>query len=75
MTIKCYPDRGARHVIIKVVDNGPGLTPSQLAQLSQVGSCQLDSAAGRRKGAGTTALLRLPVMQAATDSRLRNDFW
>jgi signal transduction histidine kinase len=103
VTIKCYPDRGARHVIIKVVDNGPGLTPSQLAQLSQVGSCQLDSAAGRRagglglglpithqlmaahggvlrlsspgKGAGTTALLRLPVMQAATDSRLRNDFW
>ncbi len=36
VTVKAYPDRGARHVIIKVVDNGPGLTAKQLAQLGDV---------------------------------------
>ncbi len=37
VTVKAYPDRGARHVVIKVVDDGPGLTTQHLEQLNNNG--------------------------------------
>lgn len=41
MTVKAYPDRGGRHVIIKVIDNGSGMTPEQLAAVAQPNMTQV----------------------------------
>ncbi len=145
MTVKAYPDRGARHVVIKVVDNGPGLSAQHLAQINdaahtaqvrgragplaapadirtstlpskpwracvaaefarrhaRAAAAQIDAFSRRAgglglglpitfqlaaahggvvrvtspgPGGGTTAILKLPVMQPATDARLKDAF-
>uniref|UniRef100_A0A7S0RFF1 histidine kinase n=1 Tax=Chlamydomonas leiostraca TaxID=1034604 RepID=A0A7S0RFF1_9CHLO len=101
ISVKAYPDRGARHVMVKVVDTGCGIPKDKLHVIFQafqqgdMGKTRKHGGVGlglsiakelvhshgglisvhsEGAGAGTSVVLKLPVLQLETDEQLETEF-